>query len=117
MYASRVASGNPTQGSGLRLSAITVVFLGMTMSEEVEPRVLATRFAVLILGVLDNDLTQMSVDSYARDILIGTIMVLAVAASSLSKLSLNRITRHVPLLQAPLYRLAFPTMDHDRQAR
>lgn len=87
MYASRVASANPTQGSGLMLSAIAAVFLGMTMSEEGEPRVLATLFGVLILGVLDNGLTQMSVDSYVRDILIGTIIVLAVAASSLSKLS------------------------------
>ena len=40
MYASRVASANPTQGSGLMLDAIAAVFLGMTMSEEGEPRVL-----------------------------------------------------------------------------
>ncbi len=86
MYASRVASANPTQGSGLMLSAIAAVFLGMTMSEEGEPRVLATFFGVLILGVLDNGLTQMSVDSYVREILIGTIIILAVASSSLSKL-------------------------------
>lgn len=87
MYAARVASANPTQGSGLMLSAIAAVFLGMTMSEEGEPRVLATFFGVLILGVLDNGLTQMSVDSYVREILVGTIVVLAVASSSLSKLS------------------------------
>jgi ribose transport system permease protein len=37
--------------------------------------------------VLDNGLTQMSVDSYVREILIGSIIVLAVASSSLSKLS------------------------------
>jgi ribose transport system permease protein len=58
----------------------------MTMSEQGTPRILATVVGVLILGVLDNGLTQMSVDSYVRDILIGTIIVLAVAASSLSKL-------------------------------
>ena len=66
MYASRVASANPTQGSGLMLNAIAAVFLGMTMSEEGEPRILATVIGVLILGVLDNGLTQMSVDSYVR---------------------------------------------------
>jgi ribose transport system permease protein len=87
MYTARVASANPTQGSGLMLSAIAAVFLGMTMSEEGEPRVVATFFGVLILGVLDNGLTQMSVDSYISQILIGTIIVLAVASSSLSKLS------------------------------
>jgi ribose transport system permease protein len=85
MYASRVASANPTQGSGLMLNAIAAVFLGMTMSEQGEPRILATVIGVLILGVLDNGLTQMSVDSYVRQILVGAIIVLAVAASSISK--------------------------------
>ena len=50
--ASRVASSNPTQGSGLMLDAIAAVFLGMTMSEEGEPHVLATLVGVMILGVL-----------------------------------------------------------------
>lgn len=85
MYASRVASANPTQGSGLMLNAIAAVFLGMTMSEEGEPRVHATVVGVLVLGALDNGLTQMSVDSYVRDILVGVIILAAVASSSLWK--------------------------------
>lgn len=85
LYASRVASANPTQGSGLMLNAIAATFLGVTMSEQGEPRVLATVVGVLILGVLDNGLTQMSVDSYVRQVLVGAIIVLAVAASSISK--------------------------------
>ena len=85
MYASRVASANPTQGSGLMLNAIAAVFLGMTMSEQNEPRILATVIGVLILGVLDNGLTQLSVDSYIRQILVGAIIVLAVAASSITR--------------------------------
>ena len=40
---------------------------------------------VLILGVLGNGLTQMSIDSYVREVLIGSIIVLAVASSSLGK--------------------------------
>lgn len=85
LYASRVASANPTQGSGLMLNAIAAVFLGMTMSEQGEPHVLATVVGVLILGVLDNGLTQMSVDSYVRQILVGAIIVIAVSAASISK--------------------------------
>lgn len=87
MYASRVASANPTQGSGLMLDAIAAVFLGMTMSEEGEPRVLYSLVGVLILGILDNGLTQMSVDSYIREILVGAIIVTAVAFSSITKQS------------------------------
>mgnify|MGYP001024215984 CR=1 FL=1 len=85
MYASRVASANPTQGSGLMLDAIAAVFLGMTMSEEGEPHVHATLIGVLILGVLDNGLTQLAVDSYVREILVGSIIVAAVAFSSFAR--------------------------------
>ena len=85
MLASRVASANPTQGSGLMLDAIAAVFLGMTISPEGEPRVMATLVGVLILGLLDNGLTQMSVDSFVREILVGAIILAAVASSSISK--------------------------------
>ncbi len=85
MLASRVASANPTQGAGLMLDAFATVFLGMTMSSQGEPRVLATFVGVLFLGVLDNGLTQMSVDSYVREILVGAIIISAVAFSSFGK--------------------------------
>ncbi len=64
MLASRVASANPTQGAGLMLDAIAAVFLGMTMSDEGQPRVIFTLLGVLMLGVLGNGLTQINVDSY-----------------------------------------------------
>ncbi len=89
MYTARVASANPTQGAGLMLDAIAAVFLGMTMSAHGEPRVLNTLAGVLFLGVLSNGLTQLSVDSYVRDILVGTIIIAAVAASGLEKLRRN----------------------------
>jgi len=85
MYASRVASANPVQGSGLMLNAIAAVFLGTTMSRHGEPRILATVLGVLVLGVLDNGLTQMSVDSYVRQVLVGGLILLAVAAGSVSQ--------------------------------
>ena len=80
MYASRVASANPTQGSGLMLDAIAAVFLGMTMSRHGEPKVIFT-----LVGVLDNGMTQLRVDSYVREILVGLIVLAAVAIASLSK--------------------------------
>ena len=85
MYASRVASANPTQGSGLMLDAIAAVFLGMTMSRQSEPRVLYTLLGVLMLGILDNGLTQLKVDSYVREILVGVIVIAAVSVATLSR--------------------------------
>ena len=85
MYAARVASANPTQGSGLMLDAIAAVFLGMTMSRRGEPKVVYKLVGVLILGVLDNGMTQLRVDSYVREIFVGLIVLAAVAVASLSK--------------------------------
>ena len=89
MYTSRVASANPTQGAGLMLDAIASVFLGTTIARHGEPRVLNSLVGVLILGILNNGLTQLSVDSYIRDILVGIIIIAAVAVSSLEKLKRN----------------------------
>ena len=67
------------------LDAIAAVFLGMTMSDEGQPRVIFTLAGVLILGVLGNGLTQMNVDSYVRDMITGSIIIAAVATSSLGR--------------------------------
>jgi ribose transport system permease protein len=80
MLASRVASANPTQGAGLMLTAIAAVFLGMAMTRDGRPRVAATAAAVFALGLLDNGLTQLRVDSYVREVLVGAIILAAVGA-------------------------------------
>jgi ribose transport system permease protein len=81
MLTSRVASANPIQGAGLMLDAIAAVFLGMTMNSKNEPRVLGTLVGVGMLGLLSNGLTQLSINSYVREILVGTIIIAAVALS------------------------------------
>ncbi len=85
MYAARVASANPTQGDGVMLTAIAAVFLGMTLTENGQPRVMATLAGVIVLGVLDNGLTQMNVNSYLREVMIGAIILAAVTISALSR--------------------------------
>ncbi len=90
MYASRVASANPTQGEGLMLNAIAAVFLGMTVTRHGQPRVLATLAGVLVLGVMDNGLTQLKVDSYVRQVLVGLIILLAVSISALGRRAILR---------------------------
>lgn len=85
MLTSRVASANPIQGAGLMLDAIAAVFLGMTMNDKNEPRVLHTLVGVAMLGLLSNGLTQLSINSYVREILVGTIIIAAVALSGAAK--------------------------------
>jgi ribose transport system permease protein len=81
MIASRVASANPIQGAGLMLDAIAAVFLGMSMSRNGEPQPALTLAGVAALGLLSNGLTQLSIDSYVREILVGAIILSAVAMS------------------------------------
>ena len=83
MLASRVASANPTQGAGLMLDSIAAVFLGKSIHRSGEPHVVATLIGVLMLGLLDNGLTQLSVDSYVREVLVGVILLIAVGFSVL----------------------------------
>lgn len=89
MYASRVASANPVQGDGLMLTAIAAVFLGMTVTRDGQPHVLATVAGVVTLGVMDNGLTQMQVDSYVRQVLVGAIILVAVSVSALGRRALR----------------------------
>ena len=90
MYASRVASANPTQGEGLMLNAIAAVFLGMTVTRHGQPRVVASVLGVLVLGIMDNGLTQLQVDSYVREVLVGLIILLAVSISALGRRATGR---------------------------
>jgi ribose transport system permease protein len=85
MYSSRVASANPVQGDGLMLTAIAAVFLGMTVTRDGQPKVLATVAGVVTLGVMDNGLTQLQVDSYVRQVLVGAIILVAVSISALGR--------------------------------
>ncbi len=89
LIVSRVASANPIQGSSLMLDAIAAVFLGQTVSRNGAPRVLSTLVGVATLGILSNGLTQLSIDSYVRDILVGAIIIAAVALSSFEKIRRN----------------------------
>lgn len=82
MLAARVASANPVQGAGLMLTAIAAVFLGMTMTRSGLPRVWATVAGVAALGLLDNGLTQLRVDSYVREVLVGLVILAAVGLSA-----------------------------------
>jgi ribose transport system permease protein len=89
MYAARVASANPVQGDGLMLTAIAAVFLGMTVTRDGQPHVLATVAGVITLGVMDNGLTQLQVDSYVRQVLVGAIILAAVSFSALGRRALR----------------------------
>jgi ribose/xylose/arabinose/galactoside ABC-type transport system permease subunit len=46
----------------------------MTLTRHGQPRVVASVLGVLVLGIMDNGLTQLQVDSYVREVLVGLII-------------------------------------------
>lgn len=82
---SRLASAHPTAGHPLMLTCIAAVFLGMTMFKNGLPNIPGTIVGVLIVGVLNNGLNILQVNSYVQQIFTGLIIVLAVAASGIAK--------------------------------
>lgn len=82
---SRLFSAHPTAGEPLMLTSIAAVFLGMTMFREGEPHVLGTFFGVLLLGVMNNGLNLLRVNSYIQQVITGVIIILAVLISGLAR--------------------------------
>lgn len=81
----RLASGHPSAADPLMLSSIAAVFLGMTLSRAGQPTIGGTIVGLGIVGVLNNGLNILQVNSYVQQVLTGLIIVLAVSLSRLSK--------------------------------
>lgn len=81
----RLASGHPSAADPLMLSSIAAVFLGITLSRAGQPSVGGTIVGLGIVGVLNNGLNILQVNSYVQQVLTGVIIILAVSLSRLSR--------------------------------
>jgi ribose transport system permease protein len=79
LLTARTGSGQPTSGSqGLELQAITAAALGGTALRGGKGAIPGTLLAVILLGVLQNGLTILDVNSFWQDIAQGALLILAV---------------------------------------
>ena len=76
--ASRLYSGQPTAGDGAEMDAIAAVVVGGTSMSGGSGRLGGTLIGVLIIGVLNNGLNLMGVDSNWQYIVKGLVILLAV---------------------------------------
>ncbi|OYO18560.1 dolichyl-phosphate beta-glucosyltransferase [Enemella dayhoffiae] len=81
----RLASGHPTAGDAMMLNSIAAVFLGITLSRAAVPTIGGTLVGLGIVGVLNNGLNIVQVNSYVQQVLTGLIIILAVSLSRLSR--------------------------------
>lgn len=78
IVASRLYSGQPTAGDGAEMDAIAAVVVGGTSMSGGSGRLGGTLIGVLIIGVLNNGLNLMGVDSNWQYIVKGLVILLAV---------------------------------------
>lgn len=75
---SRLGTAEPTAGSGYELDAITAVVLGGTSLFGGEGSIVGTIIGALILGVIDNGLNLLNVNSFWQDAVKGLIILIAI---------------------------------------
>ena len=80
---SRVGAAQPSTGTGIELQAIGSVVIGGAPMSGGKGNVLGTFCGVLLWGVIGNALNMMRVNAYIQDVIIGLLIIFAVAVSSL----------------------------------
>jgi ribose/xylose/arabinose/galactoside ABC-type transport system permease subunit len=78
LFMARVNAGDPTAGINYELTAITAAIIGGTNLFGGRASILGTMIGALIMGVLQNGLTLLAVQSYYQQMAIGAVLILAV---------------------------------------
>ena len=89
LLAARLGSGQPNVGERYLLDGLATVFIGMTMFRPGMATVLGTFFGALFIGVMNNGLNLIGLDTYIQSIVKGLLILVAVAiVSRTTKLSI-----------------------------
>jgi ribose/xylose/arabinose/galactoside ABC-type transport system permease subunit len=83
LLTARLNSAQPVLGIGYELDAIGAVVIGGTSLFGGEGRITGTLVGALIMGIVRNGLNLMNVSSYLQQIVIGVVLIGAVAISVL----------------------------------
>ncbi len=81
LLAARTTSGNPINGTGLELQAITAVFLGGAATAGGKGTIVGTFLAVILVGVLNNGMNLLGFNTFVQRVALGLLLIAAVAIS------------------------------------
>ena len=81
LLAARTTSGNPVNGNGLELQAITAVFLGGAATSGGKGTIAGTFLAVILVGVLNNGMNLLGFNTFIQRVALGLLLIAAVAIS------------------------------------
>ena len=81
----RFASGSPQTGIGSELQSIAAVVVGGTSLMGGRGSIVATFLGALLIGLLNNAMNLLSIESYTQDIVLGAVILIAVVFDELRK--------------------------------
>ncbi len=81
----RFVSGSPNTGIGDELQSIAAVVVGGTSLMGGRGSIVASFFGALLIGLLNNVMNLLSIESYTQDIVLGAVILLAVIVDQLRK--------------------------------
>ncbi|MBC5799538.1 MAG: ABC transporter permease [Candidatus Eremiobacteraeota bacterium] len=81
----RFGSGSPNTGIGSELQSIAAVVVGGTSLMGGRGSVVATFFGALLIGLLNNVMNLLNIESYTQDIVLGAVILVAVVVDELRK--------------------------------
>lgn len=78
IYTSRLSSGVPSLGAGFEMDAITAAVIGGASLAGGQGHIWGTMIGAVIIGILNNALNLLNINSYFQDIVKGVVVLLAV---------------------------------------
>jgi len=81
----RFSSGAPQNGVGAELQCIAAVVVGGTSLMGGRGTIVGTFFGALLIGVLNNVMNLLNIESYTQQIVLGAVILLAVVLDELRK--------------------------------
>ncbi len=95
LLASRTTSGNPINGSGLEMQAITAVYLGGASTSGGKGTVFGSFLAVIIVGILNNGMNLLGFNTFVQKVALGLLLIIAVAISQLRQSQADKSRKHI----------------------
>ena len=80
---SQLSAASPTAATGLELTVVTAVVLGGASLAGGRGTILGTVLGLVIIGVLNNGLTLLNINSFWQDVARGVLLILAVSFDQL----------------------------------
>lgn len=86
----RVNSGQPNAGAGYEMDVITAVVLGGVSMSGGEGRLIMVIVGVMIMGILTNGMTMLTINEYVQQFVKGMVLIGAVALDRFIKLQRSK---------------------------